>query len=308
MKKLYYFSKSKLQFVEIRNYKAKVAVYFSSAVVVLSLLIFGGYFFISSIANPSHSLSSLRSENRVLKENMDEIMSHYKSLNAELDSLTKINNDLRLAVNLHPVSSDESMLGIGGGSFDNQLDFVKDPSEKELKKVLAFVDDVSRKVAFEKAQYSEISQKLKENQKLYKAIPAIKPCNGPIGDTFGMRLHPILHIWRMHEGVDIIADVGTPVYSTGDGVVDFVGHRGGYGLTVEIDHGFGYRTIYGHLSKTIVKEGQKVNRGQEIAKTGDTGLSTGPHLHYEVEHDGVKLNPVDFFFGNLGFFELTAKK
>ena len=153
----------------------------------------------------------------------------------------------------------------------------------------------------------EISNKLKENQKLYAAIPAIKPCNGTISDGFGMRLHPILHIRRMHEGIDFIADEGTSVYATGNGVVDFVGYRGGFGLAVEIDHGFGYRTIYAHLSKTVVKEGQKVNRGQEIAKTGDSGLSTGPHLHYEVHHDGVALNPDQFFFGDLGFFELTSK-
>ena len=112
----------------------------------------------------------------------------------------------------------------------------------------------------------------------------------------------------MHDGIDIIADVGTPVYSSGNGRVIFVGHKGGYGLAVEINHGFGYHTIYAHLSKVLVREGQKVLRGSLIAKTGDSGLSTGPHLHYEVEHDGVKENPAGFFFDNLGFFELTAKK
>ena len=120
-------------------------------------------------------------------------------------------------------------------------------------------------------------------------------------------MHPILHILRMHEGIDFEAEVGTPVYATGNGVISFVGHRGGYGLAVEINHGFGYVTVYAHLSKTEVKEGQRVKRGQEIAKTGDTGLSTGPHLHYEVRHNGIALNPNQFFFGDLGFFELTSK-
>jgi murein DD-endopeptidase MepM/ murein hydrolase activator NlpD len=187
------------------------------------------------------------------------------------------------------------------------VDFLKNPSEKKLKQLMSYVDEVSRKVSFEKNQYKEISQKLAENQKLYKAIPAIKPCMGSIGDVFGMRLHPILHIWRMHDGIDIITDVNSPVYAPGDGVVEFVGNKEGYGLCIEINHGFGYETLYGHLLQVEVKDGQKVFRGEEIAKTGDSGLSTGPHLHYEVHHDGVKLNPEDFFFGDTGFYALTKK-
>ena len=221
--------------------------------------------------------------------------------------MAKANNELRIAANMQPVSSEENMVGIGGGSFDNNLDFVTNPSEEKLVKVLSYVDEVSRKINFEKSQYIDISNKLKENQKLYSAIPAIKPCSGTISDGFGMRMHPILHIKQMHEGIDFTTDIGTPVYATGDGVIDFVGNKEGFGLVVEIDHGFGYETVYGHLSRTLVKEGQKVTRGKEIALSGNSGLSTGPHLHYEVHHDGVALNPDGFFFGNLGFLELTSK-
>jgi murein DD-endopeptidase MepM/ murein hydrolase activator NlpD len=103
-----------------------------------------------------------------------------------------------------------------------------------------------------------------------------------------MRRHPILKIVRMHEGVDIITDTGTSVFASGRGKVDFVGRRGGYGLTVEINHGFGYRTVYAHLSKTLVKSGQTIDRGHLIALSGNSGLSTGPHLHYEVHHNGIK--------------------
>jgi murein DD-endopeptidase MepM/ murein hydrolase activator NlpD len=307
MKKLYYFSKAKLQFVEIKNYKAKLAIYFTLSVVIFSTIIFGGYFIISTIINSQKNLRTLRSENRILKENLDKIASNYQLLDNQLDSLYKANNNLRAAANLQPVSQDELKLGIGGGSFNNVMDFFKSPSEEKLNSLLNFVDLVSRKVAFEKEQYSEISNQLKLNQKLFLAIPAIKPCDGEIGDGFGMRFHPILHIERMHDGIDFVASEGTPVYATGDGTIEFVGYRGGFGLAVEIDHGFGYETIYAHLSESEVKEGQKVVRGEMIAKIGDTGLSTGSHLHYEVHHDGVILNPADFFFGNLGFFELTHK-
>ena len=307
MKKLFYFSKSKLQFIEIRNFKAKLLLYFTLSVIVVSSLMFGAFYFFTSITDSQKSLHSLRLENKSLRENLGNISAKYKEVNDELDKLTKENNTLRVAANLQPLSDDERMVGIGGGSFDNSLDFLTDPTEVKLKDVLNYVDEVSRKIEFAKSEYLEISNKLKENKKLYAAIPAIRPCIGPISDGFGMRMHPILHIRRMHDGIDIVADYGSPVYAPGNGVVDFVGHKEGYGLTVEIDHGFGYRTIYAHLSKSLVREGEHITRGDEIAKTGDSGLSTGPHLHYEVHHNGVKLNPENFFFGDLGYFELTSK-
>ncbi len=307
MKKLYYFSQSKLKYIEIKNYKAKLSLYFSIAVIVFSSFIFGGYNLISYIVNPSGNKAYLKKENKVLKNKLLEITGHYSILNKELDSLSKVNNDLRVAANLPPVSKDESKVGVGGGYYDNSLDFLSDPTDIKLKEAYSLVDEVTRKINFEKANYLEISKKIKENKILFAHIPAIRPCVGTIGDGFGMRLHPILHIWRMHEGLDFVANIGTPVYATGDGVVEFVGYKGGYGLTVEIDHGFGYKTIYGHLSKTLVKEHKKVKRGDLIAKSGNTGLSTGPHLHYEVVHNGVKQNPIEFFFNDFGFFELTNK-
>ena len=289
---------------EQKNYASKKIL----IVLSISSLIFGGYSIFSILGSPDFNIQSLRSENKLLKNELKTMMSNYKELSGKIDSLSKTNNDLRLAVNLHPVSEDELKVGVGGGYFDNTIDFLSNDAESELSKAKSFVDEISRKIQFEKAQFLEISKQLEENKKLSYCIPAIKPCMGVISDGFGLRVHPILHIRRMHDGIDIIADVGTPVYSSGNGRVIFVGHKGGYGLAVEINHGFGYHTIYAHLSKVLVREGQKVLRGSLIAKTGDSGLSTGPHLHYEVEHDGVKENPAGFFFDNLGFFELTAKK
>jgi murein DD-endopeptidase MepM/ murein hydrolase activator NlpD len=137
-----------------------------------------------------------------------------------------------------------------------------------------------------------------------KSIPAIIPTEGQYStESFGMRLHPILHVNKMHLGIDIINDVGTNVKVSGNGRIIFVGIKGGYGLTVEVDHGFGYHTIYAHLSSSLVKEGTSVKRGQVIAKSGSSGLSSGPHLHYEVLHNGQNLNPSDFFFDEYNYFE-----
>jgi murein DD-endopeptidase MepM/ murein hydrolase activator NlpD len=268
-------------------------------------LSFSGYSLF--VYSSGDSYSSLKSENNLLKNQLGNMVSKYKDLNNKISELEKSNATLRTAVDLPPVSKDELQMGVGGGYFDNSIDFMGHDAEGELNKAVSLVDRMSRKINFEKDQYLKISDKLEENKKLSFAIPAIKPCTGIISDGFGMRMHPILHVMRMHEGVDFVTDVGTPVHATGNGVISFAGTKNGYGLEVEIDHGFGYRTVYAHLSKIIAKKGEKVRRGEVIAKTGDTGLSTGPHLHYEVEHDGVKVNPVNYFFDDLGFFELTAK-
>ena len=107
----------------------------------------------------------------------------------------------------------------------------------------------------------------------------------------------------MHEGIDIITEVGTKVIASGKGKIIFAGYKGSYGLTVEIDHGFGYKTLYAHLSKSLVTKGATVNRGDQIALTGNTGLTTGPHLHYEVEQNGIKQDPVKFIFDDIDLFD-----
>ncbi len=307
MKKLYYFSKTKLQFVEITNFKVKFLTSFIIAVVVASALIIGGYYVIYSAANPEKGYSELTNENQILRDKISDIVTEYKGLDKQLTNLRKANDDLRIAANLPPVSDEERMVGVGGGYIDNKIDFLANPENLELKKALNYIDEVSRKIQFEKTLYGEITNQIKENKKLYAAMPAIKPCTGYVNHDFGMRMHPILHIRRMHAGIDISTDIGTPVYSTGAGVVQFVGYKGGYGLTVVINHGFGYRTLYGHLSAAKVRRGARVDRGDLIAKSGNTGLSSGPHVHYEVEHNGVKLNPIGFFFDDFSFFEITKK-
>jgi len=308
MKKLFYFSQSKLQFIEIKHYKTKLSSYLGIGIICTAALIFTIYSFALSWFGID-IYSSLSEENKLLHQKLDKVIVQYKSLNNELDSLLEVNNELRLAANLEPISDDEQMVGVGGGYFDNSLDFLSDDSQLKLQQAISYMDEVSRKIDFEKEQYLDISGKLKENKKLFESLPAIKPCEGTLTmHGFGMRVHPILNIRRMHDGIDIITDVGTSVHSTGNGIVDFIGYRGGLGLTIEIDHGFGYKSVYAHLSKTLVKDRQKISRGDLIGKSGSSGLSSGPHLHYEIHHNGVKQNPIEFFFDDLSFFEASNSK
>jgi murein DD-endopeptidase MepM/ murein hydrolase activator NlpD len=308
MKKFYYFSEKSLEFVEVVNFKAKFIFILSSFALAFSALIFGGYFAITSISNSRGDLASLKNENRILNSKLIEITDQYKEAQQILNDLDIKTENLRIAANLEPLSNDEKLLGVGGGYFDNSIDFLNYSGELNLDETFKLIDEVSRQIDFEKAQYEIISKNMAENQKLFECIPAIVPTNGDYTSSrFGMRIHPILKVRKMHAGMDFVSNVGTPVYATGNGKVISVRRNGGYGLEVVIDHGFGYRTRYAHLSKTLVKKWQKVERGQLIAKTGNSGLSTGPHLHYEVSHNGKKLNPAEFFINDLGFTELTRK-
>ena len=306
MKKYYYFSEKSLEFVEMKLSKVKFLLYLTLNIISIVSLSFAGFFTYNSLFKTGNSYSYLRNENEVLKAKLVELSDQYKTIQNDLGSLEKKTDNLRIAANLEPVTDEEKLLGVGGGFFDNTFDFLGSSDDFDFNKAFETIDKISKQFEFEKTQYSEISNQMKKNDDLFESIPAIMPTKGEYESSqFGMRIHPILKIRKKHYGIDFVTNTGTPVYAPGKGRVVFVGRRGGYGLEVEIDHGYGYRTRYAHLSKSLVKKGQKITRGDLIAKTGNSGLTTGPHLHYEVSHNGVKLNPSQFFFDDLGFVELT---
>ena len=161
--------------------------------------------------------------------------------------------------------------------------------------------------------YQELQKLARKQEKRLASIPAVQPIRGRamnhIVSGFGNRVHPIYKTVKVHTGIDFTASKGTPIYATGDGVIKEVKRDGGYGLHVIISHGFGYQTLYGHMSATSVKAGERIKRGQMIGKVGSTGLSVAPHLHYEVMKGGVKINPIDFFHNDLkpGEFDQLVK-
>ncbi len=308
MKKYYYFSKKNLKFIEIKNYYRKLVLIVSLVSLVFSMLIFGAYYTIDEMLNPDSAVNTLRSENEILKEKLQDALNEFQVVNKQLDSISVINNDLRLAANLEPIDDEQRNIGIGGNIFEDVDPTNSDEMQSIITTLQKYIDEAQLKIKFEKENYKEIQSALSENQKLYDAIPAIKPAEGNYGDRFGIRLHPILKIRRMHNGIDMLSNIGTPVYAPGAGKVEFVGRKGGFGKTIIINHGFGYKTLYGHLSKYKVKRGQKVKRGDLIALTGSSGrLSTGPHLHYEVRHNGIALNPRNFIFDDVNIFDLVKK-
>jgi murein DD-endopeptidase MepM/ murein hydrolase activator NlpD len=307
MKKFYYFSKSKLKFVEIRNFYQKfvfLVLFFS---VLVSFFVFGSFLVFDEVINPDSEIKQLKNKNSVLKEKFDGLLDQYKGLDQRISELSNQSHDLRLKANLDPINTD-SLYGIGGSVFEPIKTSSLGNLDKYLNNLNSFVNQITLKVKLEQNNYSEIESTLKENEKMYSIIPALQPCTGKVADDFGMRYHPILHIMRMHEGIDIITDSGTKVYAPGAGTVEFVGWRSGYGNTVEINHGYGYKTLYGHLRGPNVRQGQIVKRGDLIAFSGNSGeLTSGSHLHYEVRHNGIPLDPRNFMMDDVNIFEIVKK-
>lgn len=307
MKKFYYFSKSKLKFVEIRNFYKKFLFLILFFAILVSFFVFGSFLVFNEFINPDSEIKALKRNNKLLKEKFENLLDKYENFSVTLETLRSKSQDLRLKTNLDKFD-EEGSIGTGGNVFEPINSYNSSEISDYVKDVENFVNKISIKINLEKQNYSEIETALKENEKLYNVIPAIRPCEGTLLEDFGMRFHPILKIRRMHNGVDILTDIGTNVYAPGSGIVDFVGWRGGYGLTLEINHGFGYRTIYAHLEKVIVKEGQKISRGDFVALSGNSGrLTTGPHLHYEVHHFGVALDPINFIFDDVKIFDIVKK-
>ena len=203
-----------------------------------------------------------------------------------------------------PIEKSVRDAGIGGA--DRYADIrEKDISHSDL--VIALhekVDKVRRKLYIESKSQDEVVQLAEKKEKLYASIPAIQPISNKnliaLASGFGLRIHPVYKVKKMHNGIDFAASIGTPIYATADGTIAKVEVRfSGYGKMVEIDHGFGYRTRYAHMHDFAVKRGQQVKRGDLIGYVGNTGLSTAPHLHYEVFINDKRVDPVHYFFNDL---------
>jgi murein DD-endopeptidase MepM/ murein hydrolase activator NlpD len=166
-----------------------------------------------------------------------------------------------------------------------------------LSNQLSELAKLEREVKLELKSYNELTKTFKNKQDSLRHLPALKPVlHGEISSRFGIRRHPILKVRRHHDGLDLSAKPGTPVYATGDGQVRYARKFGGLGLTIMVDHLYGFESRYGHLDKIVVRPGQRVKRGDKIGEVGNTGISTAPHLHYEVRYKNKPLNPRDFYF------------
>ena len=276
----------------------KFIVYLSSSAILafFTLLIFFQYF-----DSPKE---------KRLKGEINHLLSQYEIINNDLEKIELVLDDIqkrddniyRTIFEADPIPTSIRKQGFGGVNRYKKLsgysnsDLIINTSKK--------IDQLTKQLYLQSKSFDEIIELAKNKSKMLASIPAIQPVANKdlkrMTSGYGYRIHPIYKTRKMHYGMDYSAKVGTEIYATGDGVISKVKRsKRGYGNYVKINHGFGYETLYAHMSKYIVKKGQKVKRGEVIGYVGNTGISTAPHLHYEVRKDNKKINPVNFYFNDL---------
>ncbi len=259
--------------------QANVTAILAGSVLLFALLVSAAVFAICSGNSPAPGNKAFHTLERQIER-----------LESQLASLSASDNRLRLAVNL-PV--EEELPGTGGS---RSMPFDDSPSALLLEETEKKIELLSLKVEAQKESHEKIRRAWETNQDYFASLPALKPVNSPVSSRFGHRFHPIYKRRLHHDGVDFSTPLGSKIHAPGNGVVRYTGYHGGYGKKVVIDHGYGYKTVYAHLSKIMVRKGQRVVRGEVIALSGNTGISTGPHLHYEVHRNNRKVNPSSYFF------------
>jgi len=279
--------------------KLRKAAYYSVALLVFAILVL----FVAYSYFPSPKELMLSRENQQYKL-------QYVLLNDKVKKLTTVLSDLedrddniyRTIFEAEPISKEKRNAGVGGS--DRYADLEGYSNSKMIIESTKLIDQLSRRLYIQSKSYDDILEMAKNKERMLASIPAIQPVSNKdltrIASGFGYRIHPVYKTWKMHTGIDFTAPVGTPIYATGDGVVIKPKNRmSGYGNAIVINHGYGYQTIYAHCSKIVAKPGTKVKRGQIIGYVGNTGISTGPHCHYEVRKNGQPINPVNFFYQDL---------
>ena len=247
---------------------------------------------------------------KALKVENEELLMQYNHLNAKLNTVEKVldnmqsrdDNIYRIILNSDPIPESVRKGGFGGS--DRYSDLSKFDENKIVAITSKRLDVLSKEAYIQSESYKEVLELAVLKEKELESVPAIRPIFDKdlvyTSSGWGTRMHPVYKVPKFHWGMDFVAPKGTPVYATGNGVIKKVSTlKVGHGKHIVIDHGFGYQTLYGHLSKFNVTVGQKVKRGEIIGYVGNTGTSTAAHLHYEVHKNGQKVNPIYYYYKDL---------
>lgn len=274
---------------------------------ILSYIITGGVFAVISVVVAFQIVDSPKE--KALKREIEQYKLHTEMMHDQLDKINIVLTDLeqrddniyRVIFGAEPVPRDERYGGIGGADRYKHLEGFE--SSEQMVGLAKNIDELSNRLVVQSKSFDRVFEMAKKKEDMLAHIPGIVPIKDGakhLVSGFGYRIHPIYRTRRMHTGVDIAVKRGTPIYAAGDGkVVKPKSGMSGYGITVMLDHGYGYQSLYAHMSKRVVKPGQKIKRGQLIGYVGSSGVSVGPHLHYEVIHNGNKVNPVHYFYSDL---------
>ncbi len=266
---------------------------FSFSVFVLFWLIFTTYIFVKKEKDKKET-KYYAEENRRLKNKLEDLEKKLEKIKDDMAELIKKQNLLRNYVNFEPISLEILNMPIGGIP----------KKENRVEQLEEKIDYMMNLVNIQEKEIKNLKYFLEKSEDLRKRTPSISPVkNGFITARFGPREDPFTGIVKFHKGIDIAGPKGTPIFASADGIVKYAGWKEGLGLTVEIDHGNGFVTVYGHNDKILVKPFQRVRRGEIIATMGSTGLTTGIHLHYEVKLFGKNLNPIYYIIPEEEYFD-----
>ena len=300
----YYYDSENLAYKRVKTKKRKKFGYI--VLFLVSSALFGFLIFLLLI-NTSYFETP---KDKIQAREIEVLQLNYKVLNKKLDLMDEVlaavenrdNNIYRIYFNTMPISDEERKAGFGG--VNRYKDLQGFNNSELIENTTKRVDILTKELVIQSKSLDDIVLLAKQKEKLLAAIPAIQPVKNEdlkhMASGYGYRSDPFTKIKKFHYGMDFTSKTGTPIYATGDGVIYKAdASLSGYGNHVEINHGYGYKTLYAHLSKYNCKPGQRVKRGDLIGYVGSTGRSQAPHLHYEVLKDGVHVNPLNFYYGSI---------
>lgn len=277
----------------LRTYRLFRTLLIGFIVIALFNMLFSSLFYTPKMLELSEERSRIEYKNKVL-------LTKIRSSQNQIDQIRQRDNNV-----YRPLFSSDTFYieGIHSPYAEQKYAWMKDLSNRDmLHTTWLQMDQLARSLYLSSKSLDELQKFSREKENFSTSIPAIWPIDrsrlrGGIG-AFGYRIHPILKYRKMHQGVDLGGKIGDPVYTTGDGIIESVvlsRARTSYGTQIVVNHGFGYKTRYAHLDKVFVEQGDTVSRGELIAEMGNTGISTAPHLHYEVIYKGSVVNPINYF-------------
>jgi hypothetical protein len=282
----------------------------AKAILLRSLAYLIGSVIVAAVFNFMFGLFFDSPKEKALKREIEQLTLQYDLIHREMGTLETVighlqetdDNLYRTIFGAEPVQATQRQAGIGGVNRYNELEgFDNSRLVIETAKKL---DAIRKKVYVQSKSFDDIIMLAREKEDMLRSIPAIIPISTKdltrIASGFGLRIHPVYKISKVHAGMDFTAPLGTEVYVSGDGTVESVlSSKRGMGNYITINHGFGYSSIYAHLESFNVKAGRKVRRGDIIGYVGNTGMSVAPHLHYEIKLNGINVDPVNYFFNDL---------
>lgn len=300
----YYYDTETCKYERVKAKKSDVIL---NALGILSLIVAVAVGLVILYVNYFESPKELMQRNKLSEQEFV-----IEDLSREVDNLNNVLSDIenrddniyRKILGAEPIDKNVREAGVGGSDRYKEIREMNLLHEDLILELRERVDKLKRKIYIESKSQDDVIKLGENKEKLFAAIPAIQPISNKqlhaLASGFGLRIHPIYKVKKMHTGIDFAASIGTPIYATADGkVLEVAVKFSGYGKMVEIDHGFGYRTRYAHMHEFAVHTGQSIKRGDLVGYVGNTGLSTAPHLHYEVLINGSQVDPVHYFYNDI---------